>query len=320
VRFAELPWIAAVQPFRITGAQTGRAARQTLEQVTLLALTSFPQAILPNPLVAEMTALAAQAGLSVPLTEEVAADIFMGTFTGKWRHAAAVASRSLDGTLYARYYDLPGPHTWSGPPVGQAGQDSRRWGKKTAGDFSAFCAARAAAARAPEGRDSYVAANGMILEQAQILTTHNLAPLVDALNLREQIAAAAPGLADRAFAWLIGRLGIHTDNQHARLQAVKNAAYAWRQAIYFLSLCDHGAQAEALARLHGHLQAAGEDLQARFGPAVDGLAHVVAGGRFDNSGRAPRPAAARRFLGWAAGPHWVLDHADAPATGSAGPA
>lgn len=320
VRFGELPWIAAVQPFRIKDAQAGRAARQTLEQVTLLALTSFPQAILPNPLVAEMTALAAQAGLSVPLTEEVAADIFMGTFTEKWRRAAAIASGSLDGTLYARYYDLPGPDTWSGPPARQAGKDSRRWGKKTAEDFSALCAARAADARAPDGRGSYVAANGTILEQAQILTTHNLAPLVDALNLREQIAAAAPELADRAFAWLMGRLGIHTGNRHVRLQAVKNAAYAWRQAVYFLSLCDHRAQTEALAQLRGHLQAAGEDLQAGFGPAVDGLAHVIAGGRFDNSGRAPQPATGRRFLGWATGSHWVLGHANAPARGSAGPA
>jgi hypothetical protein len=318
VRFAELPWIAAVQPFRIKDAQDGRAARQTLEQVALLALTSFPQAILPNPLLAEMTTLAAQAGLSVPLTEEVAADIFMGTFTEKWRRAAAIASRSLDGTLYARYYDLPGPDTWAGPPAGRAGKDSRRWGKKTAEDFTALCAARAAEARAPDGRASYVAANGTILEQAQILTTHNLAPLVDTLNLRKQIAAAAPELADCAFAWLVGRLGIHPDNQHARLQAVKNAAYAWRQAIYFLSLCDHGAQAEALAQLRGRLQTASEDLQARFGPAIDGLGHVIAGGRFDKSGRAPQPAAGRRFLGWATGSHWVLDHADTPSD-SAGP-
>ena len=39
----------------------------------------------------------------------------------------------------------------------------------------------------------------MMSEQAQILTTHNLAPLVDALNLREQIAAATPN--HGAFPW-----------------------------------------------------------------------------------------------------------------------
>jgi hypothetical protein len=311
VRFTELPWTAALQPYRVTGTEAGRSARQVLEQATLLALNGFPHTIMPNPLVAEMTVLATQAGLPVPLTEEVAADIFTGTFTGKWRRAAAIASRSLDGTLYARYYDLPAPSAWPEPP---AGTDSRQQGRNTAGDFTALCEARSAEARAPGGGGSYVAANGTILEQAQILTSHNLAPLTDALNLRRQVAEAAPELADRAFAWLVGRLGIPTGHYRARLQAVKNAAYAWRQAIYFLSLCDHAAQAEALARLRGHLQAADQDLQARFGPAVDGLAHVIAGGRFDNTGRAPQPAAGRRFLGWATGSHWVLNHGGEGAT------
>jgi hypothetical protein len=54
-----------------------------------------------------------------PLVEEVAADIFMGTFTEKWARAAAVASNSLDGTLYARYYDLPGSHAWVRSRVGR---------------------------------------------------------------------------------------------------------------------------------------------------------------------------------------------------------
>ena len=66
----------------------------------------------------------------------------------------------------------------------------------------------------------------------------------------------------------------------------------------------------AIDSLAARLQGASEDLQARFGPAIDGLAHVIAGGRFDKSGRALQPASGRRFLGWATGSHWVLDHAD----------
>jgi hypothetical protein len=306
VRFEELPWIAAIQPFRADGADERRAAHQTLEQVTLLALRGFPQAILPNPLVAEMTALAARADLSVPLVEEVAADIFMGTFTAKWRRAAAAASRALDATLYARYYDLPGPHAWAEPPAPREARSGTWWGKKTANDFAALCAARATAAQAQITPASYVAVNGAILEQAQILTTHNLAVLVDALGLREQITLLAPELADRAFRWLIRRLGQQPDNPHARLLAVKNAAYAWRQAIYYLSPCDQPVQAEAHARLHGYLLAADDELQARFIPAVDGLAHVIAGGHFSEAGLAPQPGAGRRFLGWTTGPHWAL--------------
>jgi hypothetical protein len=59
----------------------------------MLALTAFPHALLPNPLVAEIRTLAKQAELELPLVEEVAADIFMGTFTTKWRDA-------LDGDWY----------------------------------------------------------------------------------------------------------------------------------------------------------------------------------------------------------------------------
>ena len=99
-------------------------------------MTGFPHAIVPNPLIAEMNALTAQAGLDLPLVEEVAADIFTGTFTSKWRLAAAAASAALEGTLYARYYDLPGPQTWA-PPRGKiAAPVTRRPGKETAEDFA----------------------------------------------------------------------------------------------------------------------------------------------------------------------------------------
>jgi hypothetical protein len=315
VRFEELPWIAAVEPERSDGANARAAARQTLEHVTVLALTGFPHAILPNPLIAQMTALAKQAGLAVPLVEEVAADIFMGTFTEKWRHAAAAASRSLDGTLYARYYDLPKPDAWATPRAERAARGSqRRWGKKTAGDFAALCTARAAAEAPPSAvRASHVAVSGTILEQAQILTTHNLAALVDALDLREQLTVLAPELAGRALAWVLSRLQHQPGDWRASLQAVKNAAYAWRQAIYYLSLCDLDAQLHALADLTERVRAADGDLPARFGPAVDGLALVLTGGRFGLAGMAPRPGQGRRFLGWSTGPHWALRTASMPA-------
>jgi hypothetical protein len=315
VRFEELPWIAAIEPARSNGADAQAAARQALKQVTVLALTGFPHAILPNPLIAEMAALAKQAGMQVPLVEEVAADIFMGTFTEKWRHAAAAASSSLHGTLYARYYDLPEPGTWTTPRAKRAAQGSqRRWGKKTAEDFTALCAARAAAeTQAPSSRSSRVAANGTILEQAQILTTHNLAALVDALDLGTQLTALSPELAGRALAWAVSQLRHQPDNWHASLRAVKNAAYAWRQAIYYLSFCDQNAQQGALATLERQVQAAGDDLSARIGPAVDGLAFVIAGERFGPSGSAPPPGQGRRLVGWATGPHWVLSSASLPA-------
>jgi hypothetical protein len=188
-----------------------------------------------------------------------------------------------------------------------------QWGKTTADGFTALCKSRASQAQASGGSGSRAAVNGTILEQAQILTTHNLAILIDALGLRDRVADLAPGLVGRAFAWIARTLQQRPPTWRAQLQAVKNAAYAWRQAIYFLSLCPPPAQAEALARLRGQVQAAGdEDFQARIQPVTGGLAHVIAGGRFDADGTAPEPGGGRRFLGWTAGRHWIL----APATPS----
>jgi hypothetical protein len=293
VRYDELPWARAIAPYRSDRDEAARAARQALRQTVLLALTAFPQTILPNPLVRELGALAGQAGLKLPLVEEIAADIFMGTFTTKWRDAAVVASGVLDGTLYARYYDLPPASEWT------ATRETRRWGKKVAGDFAAVCDARAAEARTGDG--GYVAASGTVLEQSQILTTHNLAVLVDALDLRDELRALGPGVADATLAWLLRRQAQPGPDRYAALQMVKNTAYALRQAVFFLSFCTTEQQQAAVERLRTDAEGLGE----RFAPVVDGLAHVVRGGRFDSSGRVPgRPA--RRFLGWSVGEHWCL--------------
>jgi hypothetical protein len=302
VQFDELPWIAAMAPYRATDRVVGAAARQTLDQVTLLAMAGFPHAIVPNKLVREMSTLAAQAGISVPLVEEVAADIFTGTFTDKWRQAAAVTSSVLAGTLYARYYDLPDAQGWAPRPT----RLTIRRGKPAAGDFAEFCRTRSAEARAGAGSGGFVAANGAVLEQAQILTTHNLAALTGTLGLRDRVAAVAPDLADRAFTWAVRRQQQSADQRRSRLQAVKNAAYAWRQAIFFLSFCGDFEQAEILARLRHLVDASAGDFATRFGPAVDGLAQAVSGGRFDDYGRLLGAGGGRRFLGWSVGPHWTL--------------
>jgi len=187
---------------------------------------------------------------------------------------------------------------------------TERWGKTTAEGFTALCQSRASQAHVSGGSGSRVAVNGTILEQSQILTTHNLAILVDALGLRDRVSGLAPELAARTFARLTRSLQQRRPTWRAQLQAVKNAACAWRQAIYFLSLCPPPVQAEALARLRGQVQAAGnEELQARFQPVIDGMAHVIAGGRFDADGSAPDPGGGRRFLGWTVGRHWILDPA-----------
>ncbi|MGW7679690.1 hypothetical protein ACWGID_03060 [Kribbella sp. NPDC054772] len=294
VRFDELPWVEAVAPYRDRREQSTRAAAQSLRETTVVALTAFPHAILPNPLVGEFGALAAQADLKIPLVEEVAADIFMGTFTMKWRSAGCVASRVLFGTTYARYYDLP--TSW--PTVEEPKGWRKRWGKPTADDFAEACSIRAKEAQSAE-KPGYVAQNGTELEQAQILTSHNLAALVDALDLTDWLREAAPELAGRAFAWAVQRQTQPAPTWISALQGIKNTAYAWRQAIFFLSFCTPAAQQDVLAELDGRAGVLGP----RFAPAVIGLRQVIAGECFDATGRT---SGGRRLLGWSAGPHWCM--------------
>lgn len=307
VGFEELPWVGAVAPQRAAHAESAQGARQALRQTTLLALTAFPQTILPNPLVREFGALATQARLRLPLVEEVAADIFMGTFSRKWHDAATIASTVLAGSLYARYYDLPEAAYWAAhepPPEPPAGAPREpRAAPVTADAFAALCASRAAAeAQAGGGGAPYVAVNGTVIEQSQILTTHNLAPLLHELELADRLRPAAPELTGQIFQWLVRRLAQPTPSRHAALIAVKNAAYAWRQAIFFASLADADQQRAAVDTLRAVVDEAG---LTRFRPAVDGLAHVVDGGRFEPNGTV-RGADGRRLLGWNAGTHWYL--------------
>ena len=293
VRIEELPWIAALEPLRRPTVGAQDSARLTLEEVTRLTIAAFPHTIIPNPLVREMAALAQRAGAKLPLVEEVAADIFMGTFTAKWSKAAAVARDMLAGSLYARYYDLP-----ELPPPRE---HKTRWGKTTDEAFAVACKRRAAEAGTG---GSFVAANGAILEQSQILTTQNLAVLVVRLHLEPDVRRLAPALARQVLDWVVTRQVQVAPDFRARLRMLKNTAYAWRQAIFLLSLCEEHVQLQAVRDLKAAVAEQSPAYQARFDPVVRGLELVVRGGRFDTNGHGE--GGARRFLGWSCGHHWLM--------------
>lgn len=292
VRFEELPWVAALFPFRVADEAGAAAAREALADTALLALTAFPATILPNPLLVELRALADRAGLRLPLVEELAADIFTGTFTFTWRHAAALASAMLAGTLYAAYYDLPAD--WpAAPPVPRRRLWRREPAPRADDDFAERCRDRAREAGPPDGG---VAANGAVLEQAQILTTQNLAVLTAGLGLADRWRELGAD-ADRGLHRAVRLLDRLPAERLPRLRAVKNAAYAWRQALFFLSWVEPAEQLAALHRLE-EVTADGP-----LWPATTGLRHVLHGGRFAPDGTAP---GGRRLLGWSVGPHWLL--------------
>jgi hypothetical protein len=304
VTIGELPWVRALEPFRTTTSSTRLAALDTLQQVTLLAYTSYPQAILPNPLLTEMRALGRQAEVELTLVEEVAADIFMGAFTAKWRDAAAVAASELEGSLYARYYSLPAAHTWLSKRGGSGNLLDRaheRLGKRVADDFAGLCGKRAREAVTGDG--SWVAQNGSVIEQSQILTTQNLAPVVAALDLEARLEPRSVELATRTFRWIVRQQNTRWNHWRAELQMMKNTAYAWRQAVYFLSLVDLDGQRTAGTALREIADEHPGPWRGRFEQVIVGLDAAIDGSTFDGLGRLD---GGRRFLGWSVGPHWLF--------------
>ncbi|KUO03443.1 hypothetical protein [Streptomyces caeruleatus] len=300
VRVEELPWVRAVSGQRsaVIGKTDEEGALTVLRQLGELAVQAFPGTILPNPLVRELGVLARQCDLGAPFVEELAADIFMGTFSPKFLTAARIAGELLGGTLYERYYGIDYGAIRNLAITERGAALSRSHGARTSAGFARLCAERAGAA---SSRSWSVAANGTVIEQAQILTTHNLATLVNRVEIAPQ-----PGFADlahRCFA-AVCRLTARVQNNRRPLPTIKDAAYAWRQMLFHLSLCPPAEQRRFLAGLAEETARHPAHVATRLAPALAGLALTAEGGAFDDDGTADG-GRARRFLGWSTTGHWM---------------
>jgi hypothetical protein len=281
VRLEELPWVRAVAPLRSPDAVRGQAGAD-LVRLGELAFAGFPGTILPNPLIRELSALARAAEVGVPFVEELAADIFMGRFSPKFSAAADLAAELLAGTIYQRYYDI----------------NSCRQADLDPADAKALLFGELCIRRAGGLSGGSVAENGRVIEQSQILTTHNLATLV-------RVGVAPPegwqSLTRRAIQTTV-RLVEQVSGNPRPLATVKDAAYAWRQAVFFLSLCAPAEQDALIAAAYADLLEKRAHVQRRMIPVLEGLRHVMAGGIVAADGTA---GAGRRFLGWVVGGHWM---------------
>lgn len=321
VRIEELPWVRAVSAQR--GDGTAESAL-LLRQLGELAVQGFPGTILPNPLVRELGVLARQSGLGAPLVEELAADIFMDAFGPKFLVAARIAGELLGGSLYERYYGIDYAAIRElaiAEATVQAGESAGRSdevgaGLRTSPGFARLCAERAAAASSAPGRSksgsssgSWVAANGKVIEQAQILTTHNLATLVHRVGI-----APEPGWADLARRCFVTvcRLTARVHRNPWPYSTIKDTAYAWRQLVFHLSLCPPAEQRRVLDDLDTETARHPTHVLIRLGPALAGLRLVADGGAFGADGTADG-GRIRRLLGWTTDGHWL---ASDPTTGA----
>ena len=256
VDVSALPWFTAVDGF---GLRTDRApAAQQAAHLTELALQHFPGTVLPNSFLRVVAELYKQAGLPVPITYELAADIFMGGFSESFVQAARLAGEYVETGLYGRYYGL------GEAPKTQAQFDDEAHRRAGVTDFT---------------RWGSVAVAGSIIEQAQVLTTHNLAAAVHAgVTIDWEAAAIA--------AWRRTVLPeLYAAQQPRSLRHQKNAAYAWRQVLFYLTIAGTNAVPEFLtdARRAADGHRAGQEGQ----DLLDGLERA-------HDGR----AVTKPFYGW----------------------
>ena len=264
VRFKELPWVAALQGLTTDGPLDDPLV--LARRLGSVVLDAFPGTILPNGFVREYGTLLDMAQVRLPLTEELATDIFMGRFSPKFQQAAKVAAELLHGSLYERYYGIDYAAVL-GLPEPDGHGNVEEFDRMVAGDV-------------PAGRS--VAANGQIIERQQILTTHNLAVLVKlGVQPGRSWTELAHHAARRSF-----QLLERARNSPWLLSAIKNAAYAWRQAVFFLSICGDDTATDALRDLPG----------ATTWPTTQIL---------DDLTRCHQGEPVTPFTGWTQGPHWA---------------
>ncbi len=306
VQFSELPWIKALEAH--ADADSKPAIEETLRQLAVLTIRSFPATITPNKLVAELSALAKRSSVvsskattqetlpKLPLVEELASDIFMSTFSLKFLRAAQEAARLFEsqpgGSLYARYYGIDTQRILA------MNQIEEQWNSKTCPDFDAYCAELAAL---PEGGNP-IARNGAIIEQASILTTHNLAVLVRGLGLEPLLNEHWEALAERTFLTILNRLERRvipaSINRFQRMRASKTLAFSWRQMIFFLSFLTPVVQVAFVLKCKKNLSERTPPARQRFEPVLLGLEHSINGTVLPRDASHREVAGCRRLLGW----------------------
>jgi hypothetical protein len=296
VRFEELPWVSAVQPWVGSNEVLMASAQVVFARVGSLAISSYPQTIMPNKLVKEFRMLAKVASVSVPLVDELAADIFMGAFSANFLFAAQEAARLLQGTIYQRYYGIDYERILALNDI------DKKLNAQVSLGFARMCV-EMAANQSSEKVERSVAAKGVIVEQGQIITTHNLASLWTALHLEDSMQTELPELARSCFKWICRRQQLQFSDWRAELKSIKNCAYAWRQMLFYISLSTQDEQKKFLSWADDYFNKQSQEFKQRFAPAMQGVSAIIGGELFNDDGH--HPSGGQRFTGWSTKPHFL---------------
>lgn len=295
VQMDELPWVRVLERYRSENLTATELAKQALVEVCALTLKAFPHAIVPNKLLQEIVALAKTAQLALPITEELAADIFMERFSPKFPDAIREAASMLRGSLYARYYAIDYDSIVE--------KLSKSENASCGGSSGPDALAQLCALRAGVTLGTYrPAINGQVIEQQQVLTTHNLASITSLPGVQQALAGRWHELAKHCFDWIVDHLQLPDAGYQVALHRLKNSAYAWRQMVFFVSK-DDGDVDHFLEWVSERLRKEPAEFQRRFAPAVAGLAQAAGRRQQFDVGVAVQPVT---FLGWTSQRHWLL--------------
>jgi hypothetical protein len=201
----------------------------------------------------------------------------------------------LRGSLYARYYAID----YDDIVKKLAKSEKASRGGASAPDALAqLCALRAGVTLGTYRP----AINGQVIEQQQVLTTHNLASITSLPGMQEALAGRWHELSRHCFDWIVDHLQLPDAGYQVALHRLKNSAYAWRQMVFFLSK-DDGEIGHFLEWVSERLRNESAEFQRRFEPAVAGLAQAAGRGPQFDVDVAVRPVT---FFGWTSQRHWLL--------------
>lgn len=252
-RVEDLPWIAALRQHRPqrdlrTELDDGPTAA-ILDRVAALMLDRFPGRAMPNPLVSSLAGLTRDEPAELwPWTEELAADIFQGTFSDKFALAALWAVPLLSDTVYAAYY-------------GVSYRQVR--GFSGGAEFTAYTSRLARPGMRAPGS---TAANGRWIEFAQVVTAHNMALLFGSHDRLARFVPRFPGAARAALLEAVRELCSDASTLHQRLRADRMGALAWRQGLFYLALVERAEQELIVAELAAEVEADDDVPPARWAP------------------------------------------------------
>eukprot|EP01117_Protostelium_nocturnum_P018124 TRINITY_DN7513_c0_g1_i1.p1 TRINITY_DN7513_c0_g1~~TRINITY_DN7513_c0_g1_i1.p1 ORF type:complete len:824 (+),score=268.02 TRINITY_DN7513_c0_g1_i1:117-2474(+) len=260
VKFEGLPWCSilskAANAMNKNGLDASQAVLQTISDVVVATLTTWPDKILPNTFIGAIDDILRPSKTDFPLTKELASDIFMHSFSQTFVNATKKSFELLQGTLYQRYFGL----TSVNEKVAKASFSEK--------ELYDLCIQLSKAN--PGGWNT--ANNGKIIEACMILSTHNLAVMYSHPVIRKKLEGVVQTLPSKIFWRICKDVSLLSGMPwKAQLQTVKDASYAWRQMIFFASLLPNGGDVAFFEFCDSHLKKQNEEVNRKLGGHLNRL-------------------------------------------------